>query len=351
MFRALCGPPSSNSIFVSRLAMDILRLTGAAVPFLAGNSAARMVQDLKDNAARGAVLFFDAPEWRMVQAMLTSRVPVLQVTQPFEEVVVYAMVARGMTLEQSLRFAAQSASCLLPLALSPDTRVVPIEGRITTLAGLVDEIAAAWDLAVDDRVQGEIARAYLPNGHVDLEDLIRDRVEHARAAEARVGELTAQELALIGAMARTYRPVAEGIPVDRLAWPVPLLIDAAKPGSCLGAAEIDMVGPARFLAYGPYLHLYRGAWTADLTFAVFDNLSGNRLTVDIVADGGVVAAGTVDLPAEGVFRVSLPFRVEEAQNPVEVRILMMTGAIEGTFKPLEIVMVRREGGTGMDGRG
>jgi hypothetical protein len=68
-----------------------------------------------------------------------------------------------------------------------------------------------------------------------------------------------------------------------------------------------------------------------------------------VADGAIASVGRAELPAEGLFRVRLPFRVSEPQQPVEVRTVMLTGAIEGAFQPVHVVMTRRRDDAQADG--
>ncbi|MHC5654072.1 hypothetical protein [Stappia sp. ICDLI1TA098] len=349
MFLALCGPPSPNTIFVSRVALDILRLQGEEFRFVSGNSAADMVQALKERGDTSAILFFDVPDWRVVRAIVSGHVPTLQLSQTFERVVVYNMVSRSMTMEQAIRFASQSASCLFPVAGAPETLLVRIDDSISTLGGLVEEIGAAWGLPIDDRIQEEVARIYMPDGQMDLEELILARVEHAQAAHLRSLELTGSERSLLAAVGEEYQPLLDGAPVERVEWPVRILMNAAKPDLPFEGGAIDMVGPARCLTFGPYLHLAPGDWEADIAFAVFDNLSGNSLMIDIVADGAIASVGRAELPAEGLFRVRLPFRVSEPQQPVEVRTVMLTGAIEGAFQPVHVVMTRRRDDAQADG--
>ena len=90
----------------------------------------------------------------------------------------------------------------------------------------------------------------------------------------------------------------------------------------------DMTGPSRFLTYGPYFCLPCGRWAAEWQFTVQENHSGNVLILDI-ATGTSVVPFTAKLPSQGVFSAEFEFPVEDARTPIEVRVALGEGAIEG----------------------
>jgi len=92
-----------------------------------------------------------------------------------------------------------------------------------------------------------------------------------------------------------------------------------------------MVGRARYLVLGPYFHLPRGEWKVRVEIEVTHNESGNHIRSELVSGDAVVAAIHAPLPKEGVFAFDMTLTVLEPFLPIDVRIYMLYGAIEGTF--------------------
>lgn len=108
-----------------------------------------------------------------------------------------------------------------------------------------------------------------------------------------------------------------------------MLIDSSAPDKVF-SGPVELLGPARFLAYGPYLHLTSGRWRADIEFEISDNLSGNHLYVDAYA-GDILAVVTTPLPASGSFRLPISFTITDPLEPVQLRFQSLSGSIEGVI--------------------
>jgi hypothetical protein len=100
-----------------------------------------------------------------------------------------------------------------------------------------------------------------------------------------------------------------------------------------GDREIAMMGSARYLIWGPYCFVPPGQWRVNAEIEVTENYSGNVILVDISIEKGLVIAakGQVALPSVGFFRFSLDFETGENLSPIEFRIFMAKGGIEGKF--------------------
>ncbi len=107
----------------------------------------------------------------------------------------------------------------------------------------------------------------------------------------------------------------------------------------LTVGSIDLTGPARFIYYGPYFALPRGRWRADLVLEVSDCLSDNQIAIDVVA-GVVLAALKAKLPAQGVYGCEIQFEIRDPSNPVEIRLQLLTGAIEGLLMLRSVHLTR-----------
>jgi hypothetical protein len=138
-----------------------------------------------------------------------------------------------------------------------------------------------------------------------------------------------------------YQPLAVGAPLDQINWPIELFFfgEGSKRSS---GSVIELVGPARFLIWGPYMHLPRGNWAARVEIEVVGNHTGSQLIVEVVA-GVILATGLANLPAQGIFLLQIEFKVIEPQHAIEVRFSLQSGAIEGEFALRSVNMVSLAG--------
>lgn len=125
--------------------------------------------------------------------------------------------------------------------------------------------------------------------------------------------------------------------IELVEWPSALA--RSTPSACRYVAPIDLAGPARRIFDGPPFDLPAGAWTAEVIFDVTECLSDNRIEVEIFA-AGVISAVKAKLPASGVHSCELRFEIVAPTRPVEVRIQLLAGAIEGRLLVRQITFQR-----------
>ena len=100
-----------------------------------------------------------------------------------------------------------------------------------------------------------------------------------------------------------------------------------------------MTGPARHIYFGPYFALPAGAWSADIALEVQDCYSDNQIAVDVFADR-ILSIVRTQLPPSGVYGCQIPFEIKDPSKPVEIRMQLLTGAIEGVIQ-LHRIAIRR----------
>ena len=94
---------------------------------------------------------------------------------------------------------------------------------------------------------------------------------------------------------------------------------------------IDLTGPARYFFYGPYFALSAGLWSADISLEVQDCFSDNQIAVDVCA-AEILAIIKMKLPSRGVYGCRIEFEIVDPSKPVEIRMQLLTGAIEGLIQ-------------------
>jgi hypothetical protein len=144
---------------------------------------------------------------------------------------------------------------------------------------------------------------------------------------APVPALVGQALALLR---QTVTPLANFV-IGSARGPIVLPLTCFYSGDFpneVASSFIEVVGPARVFYYGPYFHLPRGRWRADVQLIVSGNMHDKRLAVDVVA--GIELARHEFKPAQGgLLQASLPFVIERVEERLEVRTWLLEGAIEG----------------------
>ena len=161
----------------------------------------------------------------------------------------------------------------------------------------------------------------------------------AQDARASLESRSPLESELIDFLAPQYDAIVHGRPLESLEWPVYALLRPEFPDR-LTIAPIDLTGPARFIYFGPYFALPAGAWRADISLEVRDCYSDNRIAVDVCAAAELLAVVHAKLPARGVYGCQIEFEIEDSSKPVEIRMQLLSGAIEGVIRLHAIALHR-----------
>lgn len=337
MYYCFCGPPSSRSVFVSRFGVDLLRDVVGDFQLVYANSSSELIKQLKQRDGRRSMLYFDFPDASISRIVVEQGVPTVFVSEPFENIVSYAMAAWKMDLHGGIRFATRSIVALYPIASSRTISPLRLHGRDETIEKLINTLALSLGLETSPGTVERIKALYSDVGSERVEDIILRRTEFVEAAAANLAALNPDERALLDALAKTYQPLLDGRPRERIVWPGTICANGDQRGQMM-ARTMDLTGPARILSFGPYLHLPAGEWTAEMRFQIADNWSKNELMMEITTGSDVLATGKSPLPTNGLFSMALPFMVTSGELPLEVRSTLMKGAIEGEFRLLDVVL-------------
>lgn len=136
------------------------------------------------------------------------------------------------------------------------------------------------------------------------------------------------------------RTILDAVGASPPVWPPAVFLRGDAPGEPVQSA-IGLVGPARLLAYGPYLHLGSGRWRLVARATIAENFSGNRLAIEMLADGTPLGKTSIVLPADEAVELVLSFEVVEPRHGLELYWRLEEGAIEGTLA-LSCVRLTRE---------
>jgi hypothetical protein len=126
--------------------------------------------------------------------------------------------------------------------------------------------------------------------------------------------------------ALAYGATGQRVPVT---WPRDCLFWGDNPGEPLPRA-LDLAGPSRNLAYGPYLALPPGRWIMSATLAFSPASRGAVLALEL---HGARELGRIGFTVEGpgLFKASVAVSVPSPREKLEIRLVSERGAIEGVI--------------------
>jgi hypothetical protein len=294
--------------------------------------------DLGEGEKKRALIVSDLPSTPLLDLIRASRVPVIVFVDDFEEIVGQLAGVRGMAVRSAVRHATQ-VLCAIDQIRGRSVMRVQAADAPRSLSDFVESLCAF--LGVE--TPAETARAVIARlgSNASTRATFGDHVESMLPTARNVFEALSDPLdqGMVRFVARQYAEVGSGVDVSAIAWPTELFFQVDPPQDFL-LGPTSLVGPARFLSYGPYLHLPKGSWTVRIMIEVAENFSGNHLEVDVAA-GIVLAAGDFALPVAGIFNFDLSFEVVDPFIAIEVRSKILSGAIEGQLALREVTFRRR----------
>lgn len=284
------------------------------------------------SAGNAKIVFYsDLPSAELSSLFIKTTAPMLLFLDNFQDVVTYLSATRNMNLSESIRLASRSI-CALEKVIRSDL-VLKIDSRAyrRPLADIIGEIGQFYNAHLTTEQTAQIATSLGAKdlSRFSLSDYLFQTFPKALPPGKGSERLAIDDQRLVDQLAKSYSAISAGRPLGRMDWPINMLIDSSGADKIF-SGKIELVGPARFLAYGPYLHLTPGQWRADVEFEISDNLSGNLLYVDAYA-GDILAVVTTPLPPNGRYQLQISFEIADPLEPVQLRFQSLSGSIEGVI--------------------
>lgn len=119
----------------------------------------------------------------------------------------------------------------------------------------------------------------------------------------------------------------EGKSDVEIIWHVPFFYDGAS-HVIPAPIALELVGPARCLYYGPYLHLPVGPYRGGLIIGLSKEIIETYLRVEVFTDHAVAEFMTI-VRQGGTFIMPFEMDVIDSQQPIQLRIFIDRGEIQG----------------------
>lgn len=326
MIVSLFGPPCPLTMWGTNLVRMLVQTAIGDHDFIGESNVPALAELWQKRSKDVCLLFADCPERRIVDLIIAGQSPIILFAEDPIDIVGYAIEERKLSARNAAALVNQCLAVFHDLFLRGDVLVIE---RSNTFAALIDRIASALGVRLSAEQRATIARQV----GVEITDPapVARQVERYGKFAKRAGywraHLDASELDVVASIALPFAGIYRGERLDAVRWPPHLFFSADTPGQPL-APKSSLLGPARILAYGPYLHLPPGEWVANVEFRIGDNFSGNSLFAEVVV-GDVLRAAATKLPSQGEFQFEMPLSVAEPRTPIELRLTIKEGAIEG----------------------
>lgn len=297
---------------------------------------------VRENAK--VVFCSDMPNTELCELFIKTAAPIVLFIDSFDDIVANLKISKGASVIEGARSASRSICALETIIRSDQVFKIDSKAYHRSLTDIVSDIGEFFNARLTPAKIAEIISALgvKDSTSTSLSDYLLRTFPKLLPPGRGIEQLTIDERQIVDQLAGGYSAIAARHSLIKIDWPVSVMIDASAPDKIF-TGRIELVGPARFLAYGPYLHLTRGLWRADIEFEIYDNLSGNQLCVDIYV-GTLLAAAIAPLPASGRYQLQVSFKITDPSfEPVELRFQLTSGAIEGVIDLTRITLNLIEG--------
>lgn len=276
------------------------------------------------------IITADCPDTPLSYLLASSSVPILAFFDDPVTSLAYPVVAEGQSLDDAIRFGTRRFSCLMGCVSSPHVQIFGAESRRFNLTEMVEAVFAAVGLnpvEAGSRVVERMCAAEGVEPDASITEIVRLRLNGISLDEFEQ-RFDSKGQSLVAWFADNYGPILQGQESEIIEWPLELF--NVDPKGERGGKAIDLVGGARYLVWGPNLHLPFGAWRARLQFEVAENTSGNEIYVDVCLPTTTpLAFGLAKLPLRGYFQLSFDFVNADPNAALQIRVRLTKGAIEG----------------------
>ncbi len=309
----------------------------------AGNKAA----DQGPDTAR--LLVCHVPTGAMVETLKARAIPTILAVEPPEDTV----AVHAATPERFLPALRAANECFAALAsVLPD----PAQAWRFALLGTdaLDESfsTCAAMLAHHLGLPHDADRAETALRHYLGRPAPRERAEHEwrrlsrlrrrlkRESAQAAAALDADQSRMVERILGPLHQILLGEPPRPVLWSPEVFFHGDDPGTPL-PGRLPLVGVPRRIGYGPYLYLSEGVWSVQIACGF--TRRGAGLPVRFEAhNAGPCGCVVVNAPRAGFYVARFDMTVERADEPIQIVIETLAGAIEGAMT-LRLVVLTRAG--------
>lgn len=339
----LFGTPSPQIFALKRLMNEVMTVVLGEPTVAHVNDIEEMRQlwaATKSADGRRILLVSDAPHQNLQKLFRGANLKLVVSVERFEALVGF-LKFQGLDIYWAIRRASLLFSALNELSGSNFALLVNDGWLRRDVMRVCQDICEHLGIEISEAQRQQILANLGLAAETSLQDFAIRETSGGDVSMARAHGLSASELNMLKPMLPRYNAILNGAPIQEVVWNTECFFYLNQTTQYQGHA-IDMIGPARYLVYGPYMHLPAGVWEAELSFTISENHSQNNIAVDAhVALNGEFFSNPrleFDLPVDGTYSLKIKFEVPDFRVYNDIRISLVRGAIEGQFVLHSVVL-------------
>lgn len=322
------GPPS----VLSTWAFDLLREVCTLIPDRAAVRAIDREDPLEPDGDRAPLIYlshFPSPPLRA--ECCKGGAPVLLCLDDPVDSVRYLQQEAGVSAIEALRRQTGAAAFYAQLRGHPRQLILHRLADASTTE-IVDTILEHFEFSLSPEQYEKLCEKCLgPKGKdANLESSLQACVDGYEPLDEAQTRFTPKEIAMIGGVLSPLIQVSFSENAGPVVWPTEAFLSGDRPDTP-ASLVVELTGAARILYYGPYFYLPAGAWRVQMTVGFSAGARRTPFSVEVFAGAGeqLLAIATMVPEAKGIYHASFGFVHDDAAKPVEVRVRIDRGTIEG----------------------
>ena len=286
------------------------------------------------------VILSDYPQPDLLATLVGADAPMTVCADDFTTIAHLSVVSREFYGAAAARFASMALVNIEPIITAPPPYTAVVNDPRKKLTEVLADLADLYGLRLEAEKLEKVLRALsvADRSGATLGDYAAKVIGVKENAREKLERQSPLENGLIDFLSPQYSGIALGRRLETLEWPAYALLRPEFPDR-LTIGPIDLTGPARFIHYGPYFALPAGAWSVDISIETSDCFSEDLFEIDVTA-GQVLSIVQAKLPQRGVHGCQVRFQLDDPLKPIEVRLKILTGAIEGVMQLRSITLHR-----------
>ncbi|MBN9080464.1 MAG: hypothetical protein J0I16_03125 [Rhizobiales bacterium] len=285
--------------------------------------------DIRSNPDKTFVLLSNAPSADLTDVFVETKLPVLVCHQDAEDILKYLILDCGFDLATALQNVSNTTVQSAHLTRCSRSLVLDSGRYATSILDLSREIMIFFGIPAEQQ-QLELVKAALggeQGSRASFLDFILAQFPKWHSVKSFAGMLSDEDISLIEHVGQDYNFIGDERSQSTFYWPRRCFLDGDIPGHRLVGSKL-LVGPARILSYGPYMHLPAGIWHGEMQIELAGCGTDTLALLDVF-NGEILGAVSMRWPRNGSFAIDISFEVTESHKPLELRLQLLKGAIEG----------------------
>jgi len=337
MIVTIAGPSSFLSIAVIDATLRLMREYIGDTILVASNDVAELGRHLVNRTQPHILYHCPEPTHPLMLVFKRAKIPIVIVIDDLYAHLAYEVDTAGTPWHGSFRNYMRLMCVLQPIISDPYFAILQ-RGQINQTFALWLEQVFGADVPTPALDRFGCTDFSLEGSNVKM----FESKDLARSPDAFYASLSDSERREIELALTDYLPTLERRQIEKISWRRQLFSSTEIP---FGSTDIriDTTGKARHLVYGPYFYIPIGTWRAVMRFALENALSGCDLILDVydIGRNEILFEGEVRTsPKQGAYACEFDFEVVDASSPMEVRVFMKSGSIEGYFVFGDVDLVR-----------